>query len=128
VDERRRAIELGLRSGARGGDTNIEIMPIKKTVGKRAVAALNGLRGNLRNWYTFYNGYDPMFTWWNEEPYRSLDQAISNYATFLRERVDAIRAEVAGQTQAGPNRGPGGGGGGAGVQGGGGQQFQRPGG
>ena len=131
VDERRRAIELGLRSEARGGDTNTQTGRIKKTVGNRAVAALNGLRNNLRNWYTFYNGYDQMFTWWNEEPYRSLDQAMTNYATFLSERVVGIRTEGSAQQQAGPGRGPGGGGGGGGGNfqgGGGGQGFQRPGG
>jgi uncharacterized protein (DUF885 family) len=68
-----------------------------------------------------------MFTWWNEEPYRSLDQAMTNYATFLTERVVGIRAEGSTQTAAGQNRGPGGPGGG-GPQGGGGQGFQRPGG
>lgn len=133
VDERRRAIELGLRSETRGGDTNAQTGRIKKTVANRAVAAINGLRGNLRNWYTFYNGYDPMFTWWNEEPYRSLDQAMTNYATFITERVVGIRTEAgAAQQQAGPGRGPAGGGGGGNFQGGGGGGgqggFQRPGG
>src|SRR6185503_17242713 len=102
VDERRRAIELGLR------DTNTETGRIKKTVGNRAVAAINGLRNNLRNWYTFYDGYDPMFTWWNEEPYKSLDQSMTNYATFLSERVVGIRTEGSTQQQAGQGRGPGG--------------------
>jgi len=41
----------------------------------------------LRNWYTFYNGYDPVFTWWNEEPYKTLDQALTTYGAFLGERV-----------------------------------------
>ncbi|HKU76630.1 MAG TPA: hypothetical protein VJR02_22150, partial [Pyrinomonadaceae bacterium] len=132
VDDRRRAVELGLR-GARGGDGNSQTEPIKKTVGNRAVAALNGLRNNLRNWYTFYNGYDPMFTWWNEEPYRSLDQAMTTYATFLSERVVGIRTEGSASQQAGAGRGPGGGGGGGGgggnfQGGGGGGGFQRPGG
>jgi uncharacterized protein (DUF885 family) len=123
VDERRRAVELGLRAEARGGDTSSDPTRLKKTVANRAVAAINGLRGNLRNWYTFYNGYDPMFTWWNEEPYRSLDQALTNYATFLAERIVGIRSADGGsQTQAGQNRGAGGGGGG--PQGG--QGFQRP--
>jgi uncharacterized protein (DUF885 family) len=117
VDERRRALELGLRSEARGGDTSNDPTRVKKTVANRAVAAINGLRGNLRNWYTFYNGYDPIFTWWNEEPYKTLDQAMTNYATFLSERIVGIRPEGTAQTQAGPNRGPGGG-----------QGFQRPGG
>src|SRR6185503_974399 len=101
VDERRRAIELGLRSGDSASG-------VKKTVANRAVQAINGLRANLRNWYTFYNGYDPMFTWWNEEPYKSLDQSLTTYASFLTERVVGIRsAESSPQTQAGPNRGPG---------------------
>jgi len=132
VDERRRAIELGLRAEARGGDTNAETGKIKKAVANRAVAAINSLRGNLRSWYTFYNGYDPMFTWWNEEPYRALDLAMTNYATFITERVVGIRSEgaAAQQQQAGQGRGPGGGGGGGGnFQGGGGPaNFQRPGG
>ncbi|MEN3329309.1 MAG: hypothetical protein V7638_4116 [Acidobacteriota bacterium] len=106
VDERRRAVELGLRSGDNSNDPT----RLKNTVANRAVAAINGLRGNLRNWYTFYNGYDPMFTWWNEEPYKTLDQSMTNYATFLSERIVGIRSEGAAQTQAGPNRGPGGGG------------------
>ncbi len=127
VDDRRRAVELGLRSEARGGDsnTNVEPVRVKKTVANRAVAAINGLRGNLRNWYTFYNGYDPMFTWWNEEPYRSLDQAMTNYATFITERIVGIRSEAGqahGRTESRAG-GPGGGGPGGGVQGGG---FQRP--
>ncbi|HEY0763219.1 MAG TPA: DUF885 family protein [Pyrinomonadaceae bacterium] len=132
VDERRRAIELGLRSEARGGDTNTESGRIKKSVANRAVAAINGLRGNLRNWYTFYNGYDPMFTWWNEEPYRALDQAMTNYATYLTERVVGIRTEAGASQQTAQGRGPGGGAGGGGGNfqggGGGGGNFQRPGG
>jgi hypothetical protein len=59
IDETRRGVEAGLR----GGESATKV---KKTVAFRAVGALNGLRGNLRSWYTFYNGYDPVFTWWND--------------------------------------------------------------
>src|SRR5215813_1296842 len=92
VDDRRRAVELGLRGEGRGTDGvgGIEPLRIKKTVANRGVGAVNNLRGTLRNWYTFYNGYDPVFTWWNEEPYKALDQSLTNYATFLSERVVGI--------------------------------------
>src|SRR5215510_6275676 len=124
VDDRRRAIELGMRA-ERGGDSSAESPRIKKTVANRAAVAINGLRGSLRNWYTFYNGYDPMFTWWNEEPYKALDQSLTNYAAFITERIVGIRPEGGSQTTAGPNRGPGGGGGGGGQGGqGGGGSFQ----
>ena len=112
IDELRRAVES---SAPRP----------KKTVANRAVAAINGLRGNLRNWYTFYNGYDPIFTWWNEEPYKSVDQSLTNYSNFITERIVGIRAEgPQGPAGVGPGRGgfPGGQGGGGGGG------FQRPGG
>lgn len=92
VDERRQAVEKGFR--------------VKKTVANRAVVAMNALRNNLRNWYTFYNGYDPLFTWWNEEPYRSLDQALTSYATLVSEKVVGIKV-AAGQAQSEPARGQG---------------------
>jgi uncharacterized protein (DUF885 family) len=56
-----------------------------------------------------------LFRWWNEEPYKSLDQTLTTYAAFLSERVVGLRSE--GTQTAGPaaNRGTGGGPGGAGA-------------
>ncbi|HSE32039.1 MAG TPA: DUF885 family protein [Pyrinomonadaceae bacterium] len=140
VDEKRRAVEMSVRPEGRGGvssstsDGGTEALRVKKTIANRTVNALNQVRGTLRSWYTFYNGYDPVFTWWNEEPYRALEQSITGYATFLSERIVGIRSESS-QTAAGPQGAGGGqrgGGAGGGVQGGGrgqgggGQGFQRP--
>jgi uncharacterized protein (DUF885 family) len=124
VDETRRRVEAGLR----GGDS-ADAIKAKKTVAFRAVSAINTLRGNLRNWYTFYNGYDPVFTWWNEEPYKSLDEAMNGYASFISERVVGLRSATTQAQQQGPQRGGGnapavGGGQGGGQSAGG---FQRPG-
>jgi hypothetical protein len=91
IDERRRTVES---------------LQVKKSVANRAVIAMNALRTNLRSWYTFYNGYDPMFTWWNEEPYRSLEQALTSYTTFVSEKLVGIKVEAS-QTPAAPARGPG---------------------
>jgi uncharacterized protein (DUF885 family) len=87
---------------------SVEALQVKKTVGNRAVAAINGLRGNLRNWYTFYNGYDPTFTWWNEEPYKGVDQSLTNYSNFISERIVGIRVESPQAGQPAATRGPGG--------------------
>ncbi len=125
IDDTRRLVEAGLR----GNDA--EAIKVKKTVAFRGINALNALRGNLRNWYTFYNGYDPVFTWWNEEPYKSVDESLAGYASFLSERVVGLRS-ASGTGQSGPQGGGqrgGGGGTGAPPGGGGGgtQGFQRPG-
>jgi uncharacterized protein (DUF885 family) len=113
VEDTRRAVEAGVRTASGSDRLSDRIDPIraKKTIAFRAVGAINNLRTTLRNWYTFYNGYDPLFTWWNEEPYKSLDQSLTTYAAFLSERVVGLRPEgtQAGTTSATTNRGAGGG-------------------
>lgn len=105
IEDTRRGIEENLRK-AEAGDG----IRVKKTVAFRAVGALNNLRTNLRNWYAFYHGYDPVFTWWNEEPYKALEQTLVAYASFLSERVVGLRSNESSATPP-PTRGPGTGGG-----------------
>ncbi|HYV23863.1 MAG TPA: DUF885 family protein [Pyrinomonadaceae bacterium] len=114
LDLTRLRVEAGLRPG-----DNPDAIRVKKTVAFRAVNAINSLRGNLRNWYTFYNGYDPVFTWWNEQPYREFDEALSAYASFISERLLGLRTGAA-SGQQGQQGGPRPGGGG--QSGGGGQR------
>jgi hypothetical protein len=113
IDDTRKAVEAGLRPerGSATAPEGTEVIKTRKTVAFRAVGSVNSLRNNLRNWYAFYNGYDPLFTWWNEEPYKSLDQALTGYAAFLSERVVGLRPEGTPATTSGPtaNRGTGGG-------------------
>lgn len=115
IDATRRALDASLRA---------EPGKIKKATGNRAVSAANNLRGTLRQWYGYYNGYDPLFTWWMEEPYKALDQALSNYSNYLTERIVGLRASDPGPAlaQAGPPAGGGGRGGAGGPGGGGGQR------
>jgi|CXWL01.1.fsa_nt_gi uncharacterized protein (DUF885 family) len=65
----------------------------KRTVAGRAARTVDGLRRTLRSWYTFYNAYDPTFTWWCESPYKSVDDALGKYSTFITERLVGIRAD-----------------------------------
>lgn len=114
IDATRRGVEMGLRG---------EPGKIKKTVANRAVNAVNSLRGALRTWFGYYNGYDPLFTWWADEPYKAVDQSLGNYAAFLNERVVGLRRAEGAPTmaEARPGAGgPGGPGGGRGGAGGGG--------
>src|SRR5205823_3785116 len=59
----------------------------KRTVANRAAQTVARLRITLRNWYTFHNLYDPMFTWWNAEPYKAVDDALQKYVTFISEKL-----------------------------------------
>jgi uncharacterized protein (DUF885 family) len=56
------------------------------TKARRAAESLARLRGHLKNWFDFYNGYDPLFTWWLAEPYKAADESLQKYTAFLREQ------------------------------------------
>ena len=46
--------------------------------------AVKALQVVLKNEFDFYNGYDPMFTWWVPKTYTDLDAALDGYATALK--------------------------------------------
>ena len=51
--------------------------------------AVDQLRAITTEWFTFYNGYDPLFTWWMGMPYAKVDEALKSYAALLRDKVAA---------------------------------------
>jgi uncharacterized protein (DUF885 family) len=87
VEEARKKLEAVMKTA----DPKATSPPVKKAVANRAAVALGNLRNTLKGWYTFYNGYDPLFTWWNETPYKSLDGALNEYAVYLREKVVGLK-------------------------------------
>src|SRR5215813_13901078 len=91
IDATRRTVEAGFR-GEQG--------KIKRTVANRAAATVNSLRTALRTWYGYYNGYDPLFTWWVEEPYKAVDQSLTAYGALLSERVAGLRRTEGAPTMA----------------------------
>ncbi|MGH9935049.1 MAG: DUF885 family protein [Blastocatellia bacterium] len=108
IDATRRAVETGLRG---------ESGKVKKSVANRAIMSVNSLRATLRTWFGYYNGYDPLFTWWTDEPYKAVDQSLNNYGAFLGERLMGLRRTDAAPTMAEARPGGGGRGAGAGAGG-----------
>jgi uncharacterized protein (DUF885 family) len=53
----------------------------------RTADAVKDLRAMLRDWFNFYNDYDPLFTWWMAQPYKQTDKDLSEYEAFLREKI-----------------------------------------
>ena len=65
----------------------------KRTVAARASRTVIGLRTTLRNWYNFHAGYDPTFTWWNEQPYKKVDEALDSYNKYILDKLVGIRPD-----------------------------------
>src|SRR6185437_13566168 len=50
------------------------------------------LRRAITSIYEFYNGYDPLFTWWMPKTYKELDSALANYAGQFKEKNNRFAA------------------------------------
>jgi hypothetical protein len=88
VAEVRARLEAGLE-----GDGAPGAMMVTPTLARRGAAAADALRAGLEEWFGFYNGYDPLFTWWMGMPYAEVDAALSDYAAFLRGPITAADAD-----------------------------------
>ncbi len=64
---------------------------------KMAAETVRELRSNLRGWFRFYDGYDPMFSWWVRAPYQKTDAELEKYAALL---IEPPAAEATAATQA----------------------------
>ncbi|MDH3225269.1 MAG: DUF885 family protein, partial [Gemmatimonadota bacterium] len=64
-----------------------DLPPIKAVAAGRAASFTSELRQVLEGWHRFYDGYDPLFTWWAAEPYERLDAALEEYAAAIRDHL-----------------------------------------
>lgn len=51
---------------------------------RRASVIIGGLQTAAKNVFTFYNGYDPLFSWWVPDTYKNLDSVLNEYAIVFK--------------------------------------------
>lgn len=76
--------------GAPAPSPRTEIDPV---VANRAAIATDDLIHDLHDWFQQYDGYDPTFTWWIDQPYKDADQALHKYQDFLKEKLIGIKPD-----------------------------------
>lgn len=59
-------------------------------LGERARGTIGGLRDALKSIYRFYNGYDPLFTWWVPQPYKITDSLLYVYADSIKAKEKSL--------------------------------------
>jgi uncharacterized protein (DUF885 family) len=74
-----------VRATRASGDSWPSSAPAPKA--RRAAVTVSQLRETLKTWFTYYNGYDPQFTWWVAQPYKEADKALDEYGKFLTEKL-----------------------------------------
>lgn len=88
-------IRAQLEAGLGPDPSASAVLRIDKDSAVRGAEAVDRLRNSARSWYNFYNGYDPIFTWWMEMPYKQVDTTLQEYSVFLRDKAAAADFQVA---------------------------------
>jgi uncharacterized protein (DUF885 family) len=96
MEDARRTIDAQLAANA-GPDA----VRTRKVIANRAADEATTLRKTLRAWFRFYDGYDPIFSWWNEEAYKKADLGLEKYIGYLREKVVGLPPAAEGQSETG---------------------------
>ncbi|MCX6380178.1 MAG: DUF885 family protein [Armatimonadetes bacterium] len=89
IAERLDSALTAIRYRRRESETDLEAgrEVARTTVANRAAQALASVLLQLEEWYGFYAGYDPLFTWWVECPYQAWREEAVGYVDFLRKRL-----------------------------------------
>jgi uncharacterized protein (DUF885 family) len=86
------SLQEGLKTDAPKDSKGAAPLTTTRVIAYRSVTALGELRESLDDWYRFYDGYDPTFTWWVRASHDKLNEALDGYVKFLREKVLGIEA------------------------------------
>ncbi len=71
-------------------EAKTEPITVSRIAAYRAANRLMELRKSLNDWYRHFDGYDPLFSWWNRVPYKALNDGLDGYVKFLREKVVGV--------------------------------------
>jgi uncharacterized protein (DUF885 family) len=63
---------------------------ISPSLALRTANTLRGLNRTLAQWFTYYNGFKPLFSWWCAKPYEDAQKALNEYERHLREKIAGV--------------------------------------
>jgi len=89
LDEEIRELTAALERGAGPRD-------VPGVVAARAASYTGSIGRVLDDWYEFYAGYDPLFTWWTEAAYEEVSEALDAHAAAIRRTWRTATGPVVG--------------------------------
>ena len=93
IDAEQTAVKLNeLDEAIKKAMKSISRLKVKQTTAYRAANELSRLRGALSRWHQFYDGYDPLYSWWNKQPFDAVNRSMQKYETQIRTNLVGVPA------------------------------------
>ncbi len=81
------------KSDAKAAKDDAPPIKLSPSLARRTAGAVNEIRGTLKSWFSFYDGFQPEFSWWLKKPYDEANTALEGYAKYLREEVAELKGK-----------------------------------
>jgi uncharacterized protein (DUF885 family) len=72
-------------------DKKKEGKPPSQELAFRSSKTVSELSQTLERWFKHYDGFKPLFSWWNRKPYEVAKKEIDDYGKFLKETVAGVK-------------------------------------
>ena len=82
------AVQQRVEAGLAGSGPN-GLRVGRDLANRAAVAVGSSLQSSVAEAVGFYSGYDPLFTWWADLPFKKVNAALQAYAALLKDKVAA---------------------------------------
>ena len=74
-------------------DAAAEALKPTPVLARRAAEAMDRLRQAMGDWYQFYHGFQPDFSWWVRQPQETLAKSLEETAGYLRKEIAGLKGE-----------------------------------
>jgi hypothetical protein len=80
--------EIELEGGRQGDGLSVHSWRVNRL--KRGIEEIASLRRTLRAWFTFYDSYDPLFSWWVSQPYQGVDRQLEAFQQRIEKSCEGL--------------------------------------
>ena len=87
-----KALHKRLEEG-RAKDAPAEALKPGPVLASRTAGAMDQLRDAMGEWFKFYHGFQPDFSWWVRQPHEALAKGLEETAGYLRKEIAGLKGE-----------------------------------
>ncbi len=80
-------------SGDKKPKSDTPPLKVSAVVARRTAEAVGSILHALQEWFSFYDGSQPEFSWWLKKPHEETGKALEDYSKFLREEIAGLKGQ-----------------------------------